>query len=88
VICHPGREAGVALIEDIHSLLIASKDNYQIIPVALHHLEQYFNRLGAIVALIFRAVEVISLINEQHPAHRFFEHLPRFRGRVADVLTH
>ena len=85
---HPGGEAGIGLVKNIHPLLVASEDHHQIVAVVLHHLQQDFDRLGAVVPFVFRPVEVIGLIDEQHATHRPLEHLPRFGGGVADVLTH
>ena len=85
---HPGGEAGIALIEHIHPLFVTGEDHDQIIAVVLHHLQQDLDCFGAVIPLVFRPVEVIGLIDEQHATHRLLEHLACFWGRVADVLAH
>ena len=49
-----------------HGFVMVTKDvDYdQIIALIFHYLEQNLNRLLPIIALIFRAVKIISLIDE------------------------
>ena len=88
VVGHPGGETRIALIEHIHPLLVTGEDHHQVVAVVLHHLQQDLDRLGAVVALVLRPVEVVGLVDEQHPAHRLLEHLAGLGGGVADVLAH
>ena len=58
-----------------------------IVALVLHHLEKDLDRLLAVVALVFRTVEVIGLVDEQHAAHGALQDLLGLRRRVADVLA-
>ena len=53
----------------------------------LHHLQQDLDCLLPVVALVIRAIEVVGLIDEQHPAHRLLENLLRLGRGVPDVLA-
>jgi len=55
--------------------------------VRLHELQQDLDRLLAVVALVLRPVQVVRLVDEQHPAHRALEHLLGLRRGVAHVLA-
>jgi hypothetical protein len=54
--------------------------------MVLHLLQQDLDRLLAVVALVLGSVQVVSLVDEQHSAHRALEHFARLRRRVTDVL--
>ena len=85
---HPRGEAWIGLVEDVHPLLVAGEDHHQIVAVGLHHLQQDLDRLCPVIPLVFRTIEVVGLVDEQHTPHRLLQHLPGLRRRVADVLTH
>ncbi len=82
-----GGHARVASEKDVHAILVASQDDNEVVTPVLHHLQQYLDRFLAIVALVFRAIQVVGLIDEQNAAHRLFQHLLGLRRRVADVLA-
>ena len=63
------------------------RDDDEVVPVVLHHLQQDFDRFLAIVALVFRPIEIVGLVDEQHAAHRPLEHLLGLGRGMADVLT-
>ncbi len=74
--------------EILHAISIAGQDDDQILALIFHHLEKNLDRLLTVIALVIRAVEVIGLIDEQHPAKGFFEDLLGLRRGVADILAH
>jgi len=83
----PGGHARVGPEEGVHPVRVAGQDHHQVLPVRLHELKQDLDRLLAVVALILRAVQVVRLVDEEHPAHRPLEHLLGLRGGVAHVLA-
>ena len=84
---NPRAKTRIRLEEDIHALFVASQDHHQVVALVLHHLEQHLDRLLAVIALVVGAVEVVSLVNEQHAAHRLFHDLLGLRRGVADILA-
>ena len=71
----------------IHAVGITG-DNYdQIVALILHNLEQNFDRLLTVVALVLWPVEVIGLVDEQDTTHGLFQDLFRFRRGMADILA-
>ena len=83
----PRGHARVGPEEGVHPVGVAGQDHHQVLPVRLHELQQDLDRLLAVVALVLRAVQVVRLVDEEHPAHRAFEHLLGLRGGVAHVLA-
>ena len=71
----------------VHLVGVAGEDHHEVVAVVLHHLQQDFNRLLPVVALVLLAIEVIGLVDEQHAAHRLLQHLFRLRRGVADILA-
>ena len=55
--------------------------------MVLHHLQQDFDRLLAVIALVVGLVEIIGLVDEQHAAHGFLQHFAGFGRGVADILA-
>ena len=55
--------------------------------MVLHHLQQDFDGLLAVIALVVRLVEIIGLVDEQHAAHGLLEDFAGFRRGVADILA-
>ena len=82
-----GAEAGIGLEELVHPVGVAGQDDHQVVALVLHDLEQDLDRLLPVVAFVIRAIEVIGLVDEQHPAHRLLQDLLRLGRGVADVLT-
>jgi hypothetical protein len=66
---------------------VARHDHHQVLAVVLHDLEEHLHRLLAVVALVVDPVEVVGLVDEQHPAHGPLEHLAGLGGGVAHVLA-
>ena len=79
--------ARVGAEESIHAVLVAGENHHQVIALVLHHLQQDLDGLLAIVALVLGTVEVVGLVDEQHPAHGALEHLFGLRCGVTDVLA-
>src|SRR6185312_11067694 len=59
--------AGVAAEERLHPVPVAGQDDDQVVTLVLHDLQQDLDRLLAIVALVLRTVEVVRLVDEEHP---------------------
>ena len=80
-------EPRVAREEGVHPVLVAGEDYDQVVALVLHDLEQYLDRLGAVVAFVLGAVQVVGLVDEEHAAHRAFEDFFGLGRGVADVLS-
>ena len=80
--------ARVGLEEGVHPVFVAGQDHHQVVALVFHHLQQDLDRLLAVVALVLGPVQVVGLVNEQHPAHGPLEHLFGLGRGVADVLAH
>ena len=80
--------AGVRLKEGVHPVFVAGQDHHQVVALVLHYLQQDLDRLLPVVALVLGPVQVVGLVNEQHPAHGALEYLFGLGCRVADVLAH
>ena len=78
----------VQLEELVHPVTVSGQDHHQPLALILHHLEQDLDRLDSVVALVLGAVEVVGLVDEQHPAVGALEHLLGLGRGVADVLAH
>ena len=84
----PGPEARIAFKKRVHPVVIAGQDDDQIVTLVFHDLEKNLDRFLPVIAFIFRAIEIIRLIDEQHAAHRLLQHLLRLRRGMANVLAH
>ena len=79
--------AWIRLEKGVHPIFVARQDDNQVFSIVLHDLQKNLDRLLTVVALVLWAVEVIRLIDEQHPAHGLLEHVLGLGGRVPNVLT-
>jgi two-component system, NarL family, sensor kinase len=79
--------AGVGPEKDIHPVGVTGQDDHQVVALRLHHLEQDLDGLLAVIPLVLRAVQVVGLVDEQHPAHGALEHVLGLRRGVAHVLA-
>ena len=79
-------EARIALEEPFHAIAIAGEDDHEILALRFHHLQQDLDRLLSVVALVLGPVEIVSLVDEQHAAHRLLQDLLGLRRGVADIL--
>ena len=75
VVGDPRGHARVGPEERVHPVGVAGQDHHQVLAVVLHDLQQDLDRLLPVVALVLRPVQVVRLVDEQHPAHRPLEHL-------------
>src|SRR5262245_57170987 len=80
---HPGVRAE----EFIHPLLVTRKDYHELIAVVFHYLKLDVDRFLAVIQGVPDPVEVISLVDEQDPAHRPVKHALGLRRRLPDVLA-
>ena len=80
--------AGVGLEEGFHAVVVAGQNDHQVFALVFHHLQQDFDGLLAIVALVLGAVQVVGLVNEQHAAHGALQNLFGLGRGVAYVLAH
>jgi hypothetical protein len=87
VVCDAGAEPGIAREELVHAVGVAGHDHHQIVAVVLHHLQQDLDGLLPVIALVVGLVEVIGLVDEQHPAHRLLQHFLGLGRGVADILA-
>jgi len=83
----PGGHARVGPEEDVHPAGVPGQDHHQVFPVRLHELEQDLDGLLAVVPLVLRPVQVVGLVDEQHPAHGPLEHFLGLGRGVPDVLA-
>ncbi len=81
------RKPGLLSEKFFHAVGVAGENHDQIVAMVLHHLQQDFDRLLAVVALVVGLVKIIGLVDEQHAAHRLFQHFAGFRRRMADILA-
>jgi hypothetical protein len=87
VVRDPRAHARIGLEERVHPVLVPGQDDHQVLALVLHHLEQDLDGLLAVVALVFRPVQVVGLVDEQHAAHGALEDLLGLRRGVPDVLA-
>ena len=87
VVRDPGAHAGIGLEERVHPVLVAGQDDDQVLALVLHDLEQDLDGLLTVVALVLRPVQVIGLVDEEHPAHGALEDLPGLRRGMPHVLA-
>ena len=80
-------KARIAAEEGIHAVFVTGQDHHQVFALVLHHLQQNLDGLLTVVTLVFRAVQVIGLIYEQHTAHGLFQYFLGLGRGVADVLA-
>ena len=52
------RKPGLLSEKPVHAVRIAGEDHHQIVAMVLHHLQQDFDRLLAVVALILGPIEI------------------------------
>ena len=88
VVGNAAAHAGVGRKKGVHAVFVAGQDHHQVVALVFHDLQQDLYGFLPVVALVFRPVQVIGLVDEQHAAHGFFEHLAGFGCGVADVLAH
>src|SRR5450432_2495862 len=81
------RHAGIAAEKGLHARLVAGQDDDEVIALVFHHLQQNLDDFLPVVALVLGPIQVISLVDEKHTAHRAFEHVLGFRRGMTDVLT-
>jgi hypothetical protein len=81
------RQPGIGTKERVHPVLVTGDDDHQVVALTFHHLQQDFDRLLPVVALVFRTIEVVGLVDEQHAAHRLLQYLLRLGRRMPDILT-
>ena len=74
--------------ELLHAVTVSGQDHHQALALVLHHLQQYLDRLNPVVALVLGTVEVVGLVDEEHPAVGALDHLLGLGRGVADVLAH
>jgi hypothetical protein len=70
VVGDPGAHSGIGAEELVHPVLVAGQDDHQLVAVVLHHLQQDVDRFLALVPGVAGAVQVVGLVDEQHPAQR------------------
>src|SRR5258708_26609874 len=87
VVCNARTDTRVGLEEGFHTVLIARENNDEIIALILHHLQEDLDGFLSIVPFVFLTVEVVGLINEEHPSHSSLTAVFGFGGSMADVLT-
>ena len=83
----PRRHPRIAPKERIHPILVPRQNDDEIVPIILHHLQQDLDRLLPIIPLVLRPIQIISLVDEQHPAHRLLENLFGLRRGMPDILS-
>ena len=59
VVSDPRAQTRVRAEEVVHPVLVAGEDHDEVVALGLHHLEQDLDRLGAVVALVLRLVQVV-----------------------------
>ena len=79
--------AGITLEKPLHLVLVAGQDHYQVVAVVFHDLQQDLDGFLTVIALVLRLVEIIGLVDEQHPAHGLLDDFLGLGRRVSDVLT-
>jgi len=87
VVGDPGGHARVGPEEGVHPVGVPGQDHHQVFPVCLHELEQDLDGLLAVVPLVLRPVQVVGLVDEQHPAHGPLEHFLGLGRGVPHVLA-
>jgi hypothetical protein len=88
VVGDAGAHPRVGREEAVHLVLVAGEDDDEILPLVLHHLEEDLDRFLAVVALVLGPMQVVGLVDEEHPAHGPLEDLLGLGRGVADVLAH
>src|SRR5215831_1229501 len=84
---NPRAHPGVRAEEFIHPVFVTRKDYHELIAVVFHYLKQDVDRFLAVIQGVPDPVEVISLVDEQDPAHRPVKHALGLRRRLPDVLA-
>ena len=84
----PRAHARVHSEELLHAVTVSGQDHHQALALVLHHLQQYLDRLNPVVALVLGAIEVVGLVDEEHPAVGALDHLLGLGRGVPDVLAH
>ena len=80
-------QAGVAVKEAFHLLRVARHDHGQVAGAVRHFLDQDLDHFASeVLAVIIIAGQGVGLVDEEHPAAGVFDHLPRLRGGLPDVL--
>ena len=69
------------------ALAITGQDYYQILALIFHHLQKDLDCFLPVILLVFRTVQIVGFVDEEHPAHGALEYLFGFRRSVADKLT-
>jgi len=87
VVGDAGGHARVGPEEGVHPAGVPGQDHHEVVPVRLHELEQDLDGLLPVVPLVLRPVQVVGLVDEQHPAHRPLEHVLGLGRGVPDVLA-
>ena len=82
----PGAHPRVGREEAVHPVLVAGEDDDELVPLVLHDLEQDVDDLLAVIARVLGPVQVVRLVDEQHPAHGPVQHPLRLRRRLPDEL--
>ena len=87
VVRDAARHPRVGLEELVHAVLVAGEDDDEVVALVLHDLEQDLDRFLAVVLLVFRAVQVVGLVDEEHAAHRPLQDVLGLGRRMPDVLA-
>ena len=80
-------QPGVGAEEGLHPVLVARQDHDQIVALIFHHLQQYLDGFLPVIALVFRAIQVVGLVDEEHAPHGLLQHLFGLGRGVSDVLA-
>ena len=83
----PRAQARIGPEKSVHPVLVAGQYHHQVVALVFHHLQQDLDRFLAVVALVLGPVEVVGLVDEEHPAHGPLQDLLGLRRGVSDVLA-
>ncbi len=88
VVANAGHHPGYVGEEFVHAVLVSRHGHDEIVLIVLHDIEENFDRLLPVIAIVGGVVKVVGLVDEEDAAHGLLDHLLRFGGGVSHVLAH